>query len=284
MTRTTAFILKRHITAAETGRTACDYLAEHSALSRSAIKDAMNKGAVWLGRWNGRSRTRKRLRRATTELRDDDILELYYDPAVLALEPPAAALLAREARYSVWYKPPGLLAQGTLYGDHCSMLRQVEKGVGAAYLVHRLDREAGGLMLFAHDGAAAGRLSALFQGRSIGKRYRLQVVGDLAAVRGRRGLIDAPLDGRPALTEFQVLSYDPAHNLTTLEVRIGSGRLHQIRRHLDGIGFPLWGDPRYGRGNKNDDGLKLVAVELVFQCPFAGMERRYRLAEEHIGF
>lgn len=54
-------------------------------------------------------------------------------------------------------------------------------------------------------------------------------------------------------------------NTSLLEVSIETGRLHQIRRHLAAIGHPVMGDPRYGEGNKNADGLKLVASRISFQ-------------------
>ena len=107
----------------EQAGTACDMLAQRSGLSKSQIKDAMNKGAVRL-RQNGRWR---RLRRASSKLSPGDRLELYYDAALLARAPAKAACLMDEAgHYSVWDKPAGLLAAGTLWGDHCSLLRLAE--------------------------------------------------------------------------------------------------------------------------------------------------------------
>jgi len=55
-------------------------------------------------------------------------------------------------------------------------------------------------------------------------------------------------------------------------VQIRTGRLHQIRRHFDLIGHPVMGDPRYGTGNKNKEGLQLEADQLRFICPFAKRE------------
>src|SRR5690606_8635717 len=111
---------------------------------KGRIKDAMNKGAVWHKRG---SKTR-RLRRATQILSAGDELALYYNPDVLALVPPAPVLLADESQYSVWIKPAGLLAQGSQEGDHCALLRLAELALGRpVFLVHRLDREAAGLML-----------------------------------------------------------------------------------------------------------------------------------------
>lgn len=257
---------------ADTAHTCSDYLAEHAGLSKGKVKDAMAKGAVWLGKQGGK---RRRLRRATTALQRGDVLELYYDEALLRIAPPAARCVDDQRRYSVWFKPAGLMAQGTEYGDHCALLRQVERHFQPrrpAFVVHRLDREAAGLMLIAHDGRAAAQLSALFREHRITKQYRVRVCGE---VKLRQGEIDFPLDGKPALTRYAVVAYDPTARITTLEVTIATGRLHQIRRHFAMIGHGVMGDPRYGRGNKNRDGLQLEAAGLQFRCPVTGREMAY---------
>ena len=250
----------------------CDYLAELAALPKGRIKDAMAKGAVWLAREGGK---RRRLRRASTVVRSGDVLELYYDEALLRGVPPPAHCMDDQQRYSVWFKPAGLMAQGTDYGDHCSLLRQAECHFHPrrpVFLVHRLDREAAGLMLVAHDGRAAARLSALFREHRISKDYRVRVRGKIAQARGE---IDQPLDGKPALTRYTVEAYDPATGVTTLEVSIATGRHHQIRRHFAAIGHGVLGDPRYGTGNKNREGMQLEAVGLCFRCPFTGRDMSY---------
>ncbi|HEX8948576.1 MAG TPA: pseudouridine synthase, partial [Dissulfurispiraceae bacterium] len=195
--------------------TACDFLAAKSGLSKGRVKDAMNKGAAWIRKKGGGMR---RLRRATALPDAGDRLELYYDGKLLSVKPPAAKCLSDKRRYSVWYKPAGLLAQGTMYGDHCSLERQAElffKSAREVYLVHRLDREAEGLMLLAHDKNAAARLSELFQKDMIAKKYRLEVLGDLA-VKGKQGTIELPLDGKHALSMYEVESYHRESNTTTV--------------------------------------------------------------------
>ena len=262
------FTLKKTV-AKDDPTTACDFLSQHSGLSKTRIKDAMNKGAVWLSRPKGRS---NRIRKATAALKAGDSLALYYDAGLLSLAPPAPDCLSDQNRYSVWFKPAGLLTQGTRYGDHCSLLRQAElffKSKRAVFPVHRLDREASGLVLIAHDKVAAGRLSALFRSQQIIKRYRAQVLGDPAA-EGHPSTIDQPLEGKAAVTEFTVTGYDPALNISLVDIIIHTGRKHQIRRHFEAIGFPVIGDPLYGSGNKNKAGLKLAATSLEFQCPIQG--------------
>ncbi len=248
---------------------ACEFLALHSGLPKARIKDAMNKGAAWICR---KGRGRERLRRATSVLKQGDVVELYYDQAILTIDLPQARCLMDLRHYSIWDKPAGLLTQGTEYGDHCSLLRQVELSFSPrrdVYPVHRLDREAQGLVLVAHTSQAAGKLSELFQGHAITKRYQTEVLGLLEP---DQGTIDTPLDQRSALTRYSVLSRDPNANVSTLLVEIETGRLHQIRRHLASIGHPVMGDSRYGKGNKDGKPMRLVACVLEFQCPFTGHE------------
>jgi tRNA pseudouridine32 synthase/23S rRNA pseudouridine746 synthase len=253
-----------------------EFLARYSAISKVRIKDAMNKGAVWQKKARGRQR---RIRRATTVLAAGDQIAFYYDEKLLALKPPSAECVSDQKRYSVWFKPAGMMTQGTAYGDHCSLLRAAElffENKRRVFPVHRLDREAAGIILVAHDKGAAGKLSRLFQNRSIVKHYRAQVLGNLAEKKPE-DTIRMPLDGKPAETGYTAGDYDPASNTTVVDVIIRTGRRHQIRRHFEMIGFPVMGDPRYGEGNKNNRGMKLAATALEFECPFSGKYRVYKI-------
>lgn len=255
----------------------CTFLAEKTGLSKSRVKDAMNKGAL-LVRRKGRM---IRLRRASARLGKNDYLEFHYDEAILSIHPPEAIMVRDSRLYSVWYKPSGLMAQGTLYGDHCSLTRQVElyfRMARPVFLVHRLDREASGIMLMAHSRDAAARLSELFQERKILKEYLSEVSGYIGE-SGLKGTLSAPLDGKEASTEYEVLSYHPENNISLVKIFIRTGRLHQIRRHFAMLGHPVMGDPQYGESNKNREGLRLAAVSLMFACPFSNGWKAYRLPE-----
>ncbi len=268
MTMSATRIISHTVATAETA-SACELLATRSGFSKGKIKDAMNKGAVWRVPSSG---PMQRLRRATATLNAGEKLELHYNEEVLAKQVSASVLVADEHHYSVWFKPSGVLAQGTMEGDHCALLRQAElyfKMSRPVFLVHRLDREASGLMLVAHSPNAAARLSALFQNNAIYKRYWVQVRGQLTAASG---VIDTPLDGKTARTEYTVEGYDAGADTSILNVVIDTGRLHQIRRHLQGLGHPVIGDPKYGSGNKSPAGLQLNAVQLRFCCPFTDKE------------
>ncbi|OQX24820.1 MAG: hypothetical protein BWK80_18835 [Desulfobacteraceae bacterium IS3] len=261
------FVFKKNICPGDP-ETACDFFALHTGLSKIRVKDAMNKGAAWLKTGN---RKQRRIRKASLRIKAGDALELYYDENLLSLVPPPQGKCLRDLKhYSVWYKPAGLMTQGTMYGDHCSLSRQAEiflKQRREVFLVHRLDREASGLLLLAHSKNAAAKLSQLFQNNQIVKTYQVEVLGNLSH-NMPKGKIELPLDNKKAVTEFEVIEYLPEKNISLVNAVILTGRMHQIRRHFEMIGFPVMGDPKYGSGNKNTDGMKLIAKSLKFTCPF----------------
>ncbi len=264
-------------TTAGTGdrRPLCEILAAGTGLSKLRVKNALLKGAVWLKR---RGSGERRVRRATFTPRAGDEIALWYDARLLAVKAPAAVCLHDLGRYSVWHKPPGMTTQGSRYGDHCALLRQAElfwRPPRAVFLVHRLDREACGLVLLAHDRPAAAAFSRLFAERQITKRYRVEVRGIPEPAAGT-GRIALPLDGKTAATDYRVVAADPGRDTAVVAAVTHTGRKHQIRRHFELIGHPVMGDPRYGKSNKNSAGLQLAAVGLEFVCPFSGVPRVFR--------
>ncbi|MBC7285917.1 RluA family pseudouridine synthase [Hoeflea sp.] len=260
------------ITLKQTGK-AIDALSDAApALSRQKIKDAMAKGACW---WTHKGK-RLRLRRATKELKPGIRLQLYYDEKVLARQPEEPVLLEDLGRYTVWFKPHGLLAQGSQWGDHCSLLRLVEIQLERpCHLIHRLDADAAGLMLIAHDPKAAGALSQCFSGRTMTKRYKARVTGLMDA---RDQLVDAPVEGKPAVSRVSTLELSETDQTSLVEVSIETGRKHQIRRHLAGLGHPIIGDRLYGRTARVP--LQLLAYYLEFDCPLSKQKVVFKLPPE----
>lgn len=255
--------------------TLADFLAAKSGLAKARVKECMHKGGVVLSRAGGKF---ERSRKARTLLKPGDLVRLNYDPEILKQEPPTPRLVADLINYSVWDKPPGLLAQGSQFGDHCSLLRLTQLAFvppRQAFLIHRLDREASGLMLIAHSKKAAAALCRIFQAHLVIKQYAITVRG--LWDKGGLGRITLPLDGKEAITDYQLLAQDPEQNTSSLLVTLHSGRLHQIRRHFAMSGFPVMGDPKYGRGNKNRTGLALRAVRLAFDCPLRGQRQDFQL-------
>lgn len=259
---------KFEFTVTKTEQTALDLLAEGTGLSKQRIKDAMNKGAVW---WTLKGKT-LRLRRATKVLYKGSRIQFFYDEQVLARKPETATLIHDAGNYSIWFKPPGMLSQGSQWGDHCSILRWVEvngqftqgRTQRECFLVHRLDGDASGLMMLAHDSQAAGKLSTLFQARDMHKSYQAWVTGDCEIPSSGLTLSEA-LDGKSAITHLHKVRTE--HNKTLLDITIETGRKHQIRRHLANVGHPIVGDRVYG--TKANVGLQLLAYRLEFICPFS---------------
>lgn len=241
------------------GGRAVDLLSVASGLAKLRLKEAMTKGAVWLRPARGKP---QRLRRATAEVRAGDTLRLCYDEKILAAQVPQPLLLEDHRAFSLWFKPAGLLAQGTDFGDFCSLLRLVElhfKQKRKVFPVHRLDREVSGLVLVAHEPKSAARLSRCFAERLVAKGYLAGVKGRID--KGEELLLNANLDGKPALTRVLGLAYQAELNESLLLVKPETGRLHQIRRHLADHGTPILGDYRYGGAGQSV--MRLCAVRLL---------------------
>lgn len=247
-------------------------------LSKGRLKDAMGKGAVLL-----MGKPQKRLRRAQTALQSGQQLQLHYDDELLQRSCEPAQLLNDQQQYSVWFKPAGILSQGNEWGDHLSLLRAAEQHFAAkrqVFLLHRLDREASGLVIIAHSKNAAAAFSKLIAGHKISKQYVIRVKGQLPEHMLQQGEISVPLDNKACLTRFKLLQYDTKTQQSWLEVDLISGRKHQIRRHFAAVGHPVMGDPQYGQGNKDATGLALQAVKLSFSCPLRQHKQHFSVPPE----
>ena len=159
-------------------------------------------------------------------------------------------------------KPSGLLAQPDHTGDadvltnaKARLATRLETQDPFLGLVHRLDRPTSGLMVLARTSAAARSLSAQFRERTVSKLYVALVEGtlrgigrwtDYIAKPGRRPTLVPPEDpdGKRAELEWQALGRTKTHTL--LQVRLHTGRPHQIRLQASDRGHPVVGDQRYG--------------------------------------
>lgn len=152
-------------------------------------------------------------------------------------------------------KPEGLASIPERDPAKASLLAAIsEERSGKLYVVHRLDREASGVIVFAKNAAVHRWLNEQFQRREVEKTYLVLVHG---VIPEAGGTIDRPLRqfgsgrmgvdlqrGKPSVTEYRVLECFDAHTL--VQARPHTGRRHQIRVHLYSIGHPIVGDGRYG--------------------------------------
>jgi len=275
-TQTTSALdtFEQEILVIEPDQSAVNLIAAATPLSKQKIKQAMSKGAVWLSQAGAKPH---RLRRSKRVLQPGDELTIHYDEQVLSTQPEPAKLIKDMGGYSVWVKPYGMFSQGSKWGDHCTIYRWAEQHLEpqrTATLVHRLDRAASGLMLLAHNKKTASALSALFRDRQIDKRYQVIVHGEFPESIWPQ-VIENELDEKRAKSSIKRLSYAQPSNRSLLEISIETGRKHQIRRHLIGIGFPVVGDRLYGNSEDQED-LLLVAASLAFHCPLSNQDVRYQ--------
>ena len=197
---------------------------------------------------------------------------LYEDDAVIAIDKPAGMVVHAGAGVRT-----GTLVNALLHRFH--RLSEVG-GELRPGIVHRLDRFTSGVILVARTDAAHRDLAAQFATRKVEKIYVALVHGKMNAERGR---IDSPITrdpvhrtrmtsrlahGRTALTEYTVLRR--FKKFTLLEVRIGTGRTHQIRVHLASLRHPVVGDTLYGGSASDLTRYFLHARSIAFTSPATG--------------
>ena len=181
-------------------------------------------------------------------------------------------------------KPPGLLTSTGPREKRPTALAIVRRYVEATSpkarvgLIHRLDRDAGGLLVFSKSDLAYQSLKTQFFKHTVERVYEAIVRGSPNPKKGRiesrlieraDGSVRSTKEhgkGERAITEYEVA--DARDGQATVRVTLQTGRKHQIRVHLSERGWPIVGDVVYGEGEPG--GLKLRAVKLVFDHPRTG--------------
>ena len=139
-------------------------------------------------------------------------------------------------------------------------------------VVHRLDKDTSGVVVFARTQRAYRALRKMFEShRGITKTYLAVCHG---IPRNCKGTIDDPIESRPAVSHYRVLG--SRHGVSLIEFNIETGRMHQIRLHAKSLGCPILGDPLHG-SRERDSHLRikprrmlLHGVRLAFLHPFTG--------------
>ena len=264
---------EQHITINAETTNAINTLENNCDLSRAQIKNAIDKGALWLTK----GKSTQRFRRLKKTLSVGDELHFYYNAAVLSQTVDNVLLMADMHDYSVWYKPYGVLSQGSKWSDHTTVSRQVQKHFNSdrnVFIVHRLDKAATGLIIIAHTKKAAQGFSALFEYHHLDKHYRIIVHGHFTAV-DQPLRIETQIDDKKAISHFTLRHYNEDKDQSLIDVKIETGRKHQIRRHASGIGHSVVGDRLHGDDlalayiKEHDINLQLCAVFLRFTCPIS---------------
>ncbi len=208
---------------------------------------------------------------------------LYEDDALLVLSKPPGTVVHPACGHD-----RGTLVHGLLY--HCEDLSGIS-GELRPGIVHRLDKDTSGVMVVAKNDHVHHSLVRQFKGRSVKKMYRAIVVGKLTPGEGR---IDLPIGrhpvnrkkmavlergGREAVTLWRVLEQF-ADEFSYVEIRLETGRTHQIRVHMSAIGHPIAGDAIYGRKKESFEkyGISRQCLHsycLSFTHPVTGKELQF---------
>ena len=263
------------------------YLASiHKDYSRSYFQKLVCRKKVFV---NGKSVPVSR------KLRHGDVITVEFEKEQkLRIKPEKIKLeiVYEDDDIIVVNKQPGIVVHpsyGHASGTLLNALMRYFGGKYDPYLVHRLDKSTSGLIIFAKNEKAKISISKQFQKRAVNKIYYAAVKGIISENKGR---IEAPLGRSPqnrklmsvnplakkmAITEFKVLARKDGYTL--LEVKIITGRTHQIRSHMKYINHPLIGDQQYG-GPEVIGGMKyerqmLHAHNIAFTHPSTSRTVRF---------
>jgi len=259
-------------------------------LSRSRIQNMLKAGEITV---NGKEA------KANLQLPGGEQICLYIKkPVPLSVEPEEIALdiLYEDKDIVVVNKPQGMVVHpaaghygGTLVNallHHCGDLSGIN-GIMRPGIVHRIDKDTSGILVVAKNDAAHQGLVSQWKKHSIKRLYIALLHGVIAE---GAGIVDAPIGrsakdrkkmavdpqkGRSAITHYQVLERFAAFTLAQL--RLETGRTHQIRVHMSYLGHPVAGDPVYGpkKSSLHLSGQALHAQVLGFNHPISGVWMEY---------
>ncbi|AQW62831.1 pseudouridine synthase [Dehalococcoides mccartyi] len=255
---------------------------KESGLSRSFIQELVSSGHILVNNQSAKPSLR---------LKTGDTITIEIPPETpseLKAENIPLEIIFQDKDLLLINKPPGLTvhpAPGhpdhTLVNGVLALEPEMEDFDDPLRpgIVHRLDKDTSGLLLVAKNRQALANLSAQFKERTVRKYYLALVKGEL---RPAEGFIEAPLgrdpqnrqkiavvsDGRHARTGYKVLRYIQGYSL--LEVKLETGRTHQIRVHFAAIGHPVAGDAVYGQKESWVKRQFLHAHRLSFALPSNG--------------
>ncbi len=240
-----------------------------NALTKSALKKAIKKGWVTVD---------GKVASTATWIRGGELICLSIPdetPAGKKLIFPLE-IIWEDEYLAMIHKPAGILVSGNSFKTITNALVQ---NLAPSHLtdaakpqpVHRLDYPTTGILLVGKTNSSIRALNRLFAEKQITKTYFAVTIGKM----DKQGIISTEIDGKPAQSHYQVQSSVASsrfQELNLLKLQPQTGRRHQLRKHLAGIGHPILGDKDYGKDGLilQGKGLYLHAHSLQFEHPFTG--------------
>lgn len=225
---------------------------------------------------------------------DFDLDILYEDDDIIVINKPRGVVMYPSAGNKT-----GTLVQNILSHTHLSALGgETRPGV-----VHRLDKDTSGVMVFAKSDTAFRNLVQIFSNHDLTRKYvafvwgipnweEAEITGNIArSSRNRQKMSMVKTGGKPSHTDVAVINAWPREKISQMRCTLYTGRTHQIRLHLSAHGFPVLCDPLYGRGAtrlgsvrneelldflRTHDGQMLHAELLEFRHPTTGETMRFK--------
>lgn len=270
------------------------YIAQKNEdISRAMVKKLLDDGKILVN---------NKRQKASYKVEEKDIITIELDearPIELKAQNIPIEIIYEDSDIIVVNKPKGLVVHpaagnpdGTLVNAIMAICKDSLSGIGGELrpgIVHRLDKDTSGLLIVAKNDKAHQLVSEQIKKREIKKTYIVLVRG---LVTENEATIDMPIgrskvdrkkmaidkDGKQAITHFKVIDryVTSKGKYTLLEVKIDTGRTHQIRVHLSQIGYPVIGDIVYSNG-KNEFGIEgqcLHAWKLEFTHPITNKKMK----------
>ncbi|MBA4387150.1 MAG: hypothetical protein C0404_04155 [Verrucomicrobia bacterium] len=244
------------------GITILDFLAAQGNTSKNKAKGLLDTRNVLVNR--------RRIWMARHELHCGDTVEF---PSI-SVQPEVRKkinLLYRDDFYLAADKPAGILSDGP---DSVEQILAGQLGIPSIAAVHRLDRDTSGCLLLASNEESLSKMIPLFRHFEVIKTYEAIVAG---RIHQPETAIKTPIDGRPALTQVRrIVSNDRASHV---QLRIDTGRTHQIRIHMQSVRHPVLGDRQYGTGVPLDEVTMEIPRQMLHAC---GIEFEHPLTGKRI--
>lgn len=236
-----SFQVKPH----EKGNTLLEVLADHLRCSKKQAKTMLDGKQVMVNS--------QRIWMAKHKVSTRDVIEVIRSEATAVKK---IDILKKAGDILIVNKPAGLVTNDSAKSLEVRLQRELKNPQLCA--VHRLDRETSGCVIFAKNAAAKEKMIPIFRDQEVVKIYRAIVNG---RVSDQLQTITRDIDGESATTMVNVL--DRSRHASYLELRIKTGRTHQIRKHLATVRHPVLGDKGYAGSKGLTDILRTLPRQML---------------------